>query len=582
VLTQEMIDEALTKAVERYQSGRLSEAVGICQRLLRLSPTHTPSLRLLGTMALQTGHYADAADYIGRAAARHPDDADLCHLLSVAQLRLGHLPEAIANARRALALGNSPSPAEVHSTLGVALAAAGRSDEAAGQFAEALRHDPDRIEAHLNLAAILAERGQWSEAVDHYRDALRHDPGNVTAHFDLACALAEAGEPDLVEAAQREVQCLAADDPGARRSLGLTLITMGRAAEALAQFRETVRIAPDSAETHYSLALALLLLGHLPEGWQEYEWRWGLPVHQLYARPFRQPQWKGEDLAGRVLVLHAEQGLGDTLQFCRYAPRVAERSAGVYLEVQPELARLLHLSFASDKLRIRPRAASFPGIEDLPSADFHCPLLSLPALFGTSIEDVPATIPYLRADPGQAAAWARRLSALPRPRVGLVWAGRPNNSQDSLRSISLTRLAPLAAAPGVSFVSLQKGEAAAQAAAPPPGMVLYDIAAELHDFADTAAAIAALDLVISVDTAVAHLAGALGQRVWVMNRRYTDWRWLLEREDSPWYPTLRLFRQPRHGDWDAVIGRVAAELQAFAAAVDLGHHRVNPAGHPSP
>ena len=568
-----MIDQALAKAVERYQGGMLGEAVGICQTLLRVSPTHTPSLRLLGTMALQTGHYADAADYIGRAAARHPEDVDLCHLLSVAQLRLGHLQEAVANARRALTLSQNRNPADIHCTLGVALAASGRRDEAAGHFAEALRHEPDRVEAHLNLAAILAEGGQWADAVDHYRQALRHDPGNVTARFDLACALAEAGEPDAATAEEREVQRLVADDPGARRSLGLSLITLGRAEEALAQFREAVRIEPDSTEAHYSLALALLLLGRVPEGWKEYEWRWGLPVHQLYARPFRQPQWKGEDLAGRVLVLHAEQGLGDTLQFCRYAPLVAERSTGVYLEVQPELVRLLHLSFASDKLRIRPRAASFPGIEDLPVADFHSPLLSLPAVFGSSLEDVPATIPYLRADPAQASAWARRLAALPRPRVGLVWAGRPTNAQDRLRSISLTRLAPLAAVPGVSFVSLQKGEAAMQAAAPPPGMVLHDIAPELHDFADTAAAITALDLVISVDTAVVHLAGALGQPVWVMNRRYTDWRWLLEREDSPWYPSLRLFRQPRHGDWDAVIGRVAGELQAFATAAKLGHHR---------
>jgi tetratricopeptide (TPR) repeat protein len=577
VLTQEMIDEALAKAVERYQSGRLGEAVGICQRLLTLSPTHTPSLRLLGTMALQTGHYADAADYIGRAASRHPDDADLCHLLSVAQLRLGHLQEATANARRALTLGKSRSPAEVHCTLGVALAAAGQRDEAADQFLEALRHEPDRVEAHLNLASVLAEHGRWTEAIGHYRAALRQDPDNVVAHFDLGCALAEAGEAALATAEEHEVHRLAARDPAARHSIGLALITAGKPEEALAQFREGVRAEPDSAQAHYNLALALLLLGRLPEGWRAYEWRWQLPVHKLYARPFRQPEWRGEDLTDRVLVLHAEQGLGDTLHFCRYAPLVAERSAGVYLEVQPELARLLQSSFASDKLRVRPRAASFPGIEHLPAADFHCPLLSLPAIFGTDLHTIPAAIPYLRVDPAQAAAWTRRLSALPRPRVGLVWAGRPNNAQDRLRSIALARLAPLAAVTGVSFVSLQKGEAAAQAAAPPPGMVLHDIAADLHDFADTAAALTALDLVISVDTAVAHLAGALGQRVWVMNRRYTDWRWLLEREDSPWYPTLRLFRQPHHGDWDAVIGRVAAALQAFAAATNLGHHLENPA-----
>jgi tetratricopeptide (TPR) repeat protein len=582
VLTQELIDQALAKAVERYENGRLGEAVGICQKLLLISPTHTPSLRLLGTMALQTGHYGDAVDYIGRAAAGHPENADLCHLLSIAQLRLGHLPEATANARRALALGKDRNPAEMHCTLGVALAASGKRDDAAQQFAEALRHEPDRVDAHLNFAAILAERGQWPDAIAHYRAALLHDPGNTVARVDLACALAESGEPDMAAEEEREVQRLAAADPTARQGIGLALITAGRAAEAIAQFRGAVAAEPQSAHAHYGLALALLLLGNLKEGWREYEWRWELAVQKLYARPFRQPQWRGEDLTGRLVVLHAEQGLGDSIHFCRYVPLVAERSAGVCLEAPFELVRLLQLSFAGQKISVRPRMASFPGVGDLPAADFHCPLLSLPDVFGTSLETIPATIPYLRPDPAQAAAWARRFAGLPHPRVGLIWGGRPNNAHDRLRSIALARLAPLAAVAGVSFVSLQKGEAAAQAAAPPPGMALHDVAGDLQDFADTAAAISALDLVITVDTAVAHLAGAMGQRVWVMNRRYTDWRWLLEREDSPWYPSLRLFRQPHHGDWDTVIARVATALQAFADAIRLGHDRANSSSSSAP
>jgi tetratricopeptide (TPR) repeat protein len=561
-----MVNDALAKAVERFKAGRLGEAVGICQQLLLIAPTHAPSLRLLGTMALRTGHYVDAADYLGRVAALHPKDPDLRHLLSNAQLRLGHLNEAIANARLALTLETSQNPAELHCTLGVALVAAGRRDEAAAHFADALRSDPDRSEAHFNLASILAEQGRWREAVDHYRAVLRQDADNVMAHFELACALAEAGEADAARAEEREVERLVAADPGARHSIGLALISAGRAEEAFAQFREAVRADPQSAQAHYSFALALLLLGRLPEGWREYEWRWQLAVHQLYARPFSEPQWTGQDLAGRVLILHAEQGLGDTIQFCRYVPLLAERCAYIHLEVQPELVRLLHLSLGSDKVGVRPRMASFPAVDALPPGDYHAPLLSVPQCFETSLETIPAAIPYLRPDPAQVAAWATRLSPLPRPRVGLVWAGRPNNAQDRLRSIALARLAPLAAIPGVSFVSLQKGEAAAQAASPPPGMVLHDITAEFNDFADTAAALMALDLVITVDTAVAHVAGALGRPVWMLNRRYTDWRWLLERDDSPWYPSLRLFRQPRHGDWDAVIADVAHALQLFAAS----------------
>jgi hypothetical protein len=264
-----------------------------------------------------------------------------------------------------------------------------------------------------------------------------------------------------------------------------------------------------------------------------------------------------------VLLLHAEQGLGDTLQFCRYAPLAAAR-ARVVLEVQAPLARLL---------------SSLPGVsqviargEALPAFDAQAPLLSLPRAFGTTIETVPARVPYLAADPDQAAAWGRRLAALPGLKVGLCWAGEPRAgfpelaAIDARRSISLAALAPLAKVAGVSFVSLQKGAPAAQAADPPPPMALFDYTAELADFADTAALVENLDLVISVDTSVAHLAGAMARPVWLLNRFDTCWRWLLDRQDSPWYPTLRLFRQTTPGDWTSVIADLRQALHILASA----------------
>jgi hypothetical protein len=259
-------------------------------------------------------------------------------------------------------------------------------------------------------------------------------------------------------------------------------------------------------------------------------------------------------------MLHAEQGFGDTLQFCRFAPLLARRCAKVYLEVPRPLLRLLRHSLAGENLEVIPRLADFPATQALPRTDYHCPLLSLPRVLGTTVDDVPAAVPYLAADATQAAAWSQRLRELPGRKVGLVWAGLPQYSDDAHRSLPLARLAPLGTVSGVTFVSLQTGAAAGQATAPPPGLTIYDASRGLRDFADTAALVAALDLVISVDTAAAHLAGALGRPVWLLNRFDTDWRWMVDRTDSPWYPTMRIFRQPRRGDWDSVISQVCAAL----------------------
>jgi hypothetical protein len=350
--------------------------------------------------------------------------------------------------------------------------------------------------------------------------------------------------------------------PEAHNNLGAALYALGRPAEAEASYHEALRLRANYPEVHNNLAYALLLAGRFEEGWKEYEWRWKAKPLWIGARDFSAPLWRGEAIGDRTILLHSEQGLGDTLQFCRYAPLVV-CGAGIILEVQAPLVRLLSRLAGVTEIVARG--------DGLPPFDLHCPLMSLPLAFGTTLETVPAATPYLSADPALAANWQERLVGLDGLRVGLVWAGRrwlnfpAAAAVDRRRSIALKVLAPLGEVSGVSFVSLQKDGPAAEAADPPHGLMLHDFTAYLHDFEDTAALIANLDLVISVDTSIAHLAGALGKPVWLLNRFDTCWRWLLNRDDSPWYPTLRQFRQPRAGDWNSAVGAARDALQRLVA-----------------
>jgi tetratricopeptide (TPR) repeat protein len=564
MLIAEKIASAFAQAVQLYRAGRRAEAENRCREILARAPTHALALHLLGTIMLETERPADAVAPLSRAAAAQPDDAALRYLLGATFLQLDRVAEAAEHLKAAMVL--KPGFAEAQCGLGVALAGQGRTDEAAAAFRAALRLDPNMPQAHDNLAGLLTAAGQTPQAIDHYRAVLRLEPGNAVAHHKLGLALRTGGADNDALWHFREAVRLQPGYSEARANIGVTLALGQRWTEALAQFEDALRAEPDSVEAHYNLGSALLLHGRLEAGWEQFEWRWRLHGMQPYRRPFPQPQWQGEDLTGRTIILHDEQGFGDTLQFCRYAPLVARRGRKVILEVHAELVSLLRLSFAGEAIEILPRSAGFPGIDGLPACDFHSPLLSLPGVFGTGLETIPATTPYLRADPLKIQKWSDRLASLPRLRVGLIWAGRPSHAENAQRSIALAQLAPLGGIPGITLLSLQKGEAAAQLATLPPGLVLHDFTDELPDFADTAAFLGALDLVITVDTAMAHLSGALGKTVWLLNRCIPDWRWLLGRDDSPWYPTMRQFRQPRPGDWDDVVMRVTQALAVLAAA----------------
>jgi len=445
---------------------------------------------------------------------------------------------------------------------GLAYHWAGRLPQAEAAYRQILALDPTHADAHANLGAVLGAVDRLAEAEASCRAALRLRPNYPEAHLVLGGAMLGRGRLAEAEANCREALRLRPNYPEAHHNLGAALSHLGQLAEAEASYREALRLRPNYAVAHENLGYVLLLAGRFEEGWREHEWRQRTGPLSSNARNLAAQPWRGEPVGERTILLHAEQGLGDTLQFCRYAPLMACGGA-IILEVQPPLVRLL--SRLPGVMQIVARG------DRLPPFDLHCPLMSLPHAFGTTLDTIPAATPYLSADPALAAKWHERLVALDGLRVGLVWAGQQGLNDpavaalDRRRSIALKALEPLGEVAGVSYMSLQTGVPGDQGADPPYGMTLHNFTDELHDFEDTAALIVNLDLVISVDTAVAHLTGALGKPVWLLNRFDTDWRWLLNRDDNPWYPTLRQFRQPSPGDWSSVVCAARDALRRLVA-----------------
>lgn len=545
------------------QAGRLNEAVATFRRALRVAP-HDAALHFnLGNALAAQGELAEAAEAY-RQAIRLAPRLTAAHLaLGNVLQRQGRHGDAVQAYETAIRI--SPAVSAAHLQSGNARRALGDIKGAVAAYRRALNMNGDFAPAWCNLSAVCYQQGLLETAIICARQAIALAPGYADAFCNLGNALLALGAFRDAEAAYRAAIASAPNLAAAHANLGAALRDMGRLAEAEHALRTALELAPQSAPAHFNLGLVLLSAGKWEEGWPEHEWRWhtgAMPALRLSV-----PQWEGEDARGRTILLHAEQGLGDTLQFVRYAPLLAARGARVILQVQRPLVRLLkHLPGPSRVLA--------EG-ETPPEFELHCPLMSLPYAFGTT----PATVPagpyengaYLRADALLIARWQARLP--PRRgalRVGLVWAGDPRAGEprahyaDKRRSIPLTAFAPLGGVKGVEFFSLQWGKARKDAV--PPGLALIDLMGEVSDFADTAALIAGLDLVISVDTAVAHLAGALGKPVWLLSRFDGCWRWLTKREDSPWYPTMRLFRQQAPGNWAPVIARVRAALSALVPA----------------
>nr|WP_294507241.1 tetratricopeptide repeat protein [uncultured Rhodopila sp.] len=467
----------------------------------------------------------------------------------------GLVREAEPFYRSALAL--DPDFKEAWMNLGLVAYKLGRSAEAQACQREALRIDPESPDAQNNLGMIHYSRGHLAEAENCFRAALRLDSAHPNATLNLGSVRQLAGHVEEAEGLFRRALALGVDPVRAKTNLALALMEQVRPLEAEQCCREALAINPASPEARSNLALALLTMGRLDEGWRAYESRWEVEAMSAPAPRLPRPRWLGQELNGETVLLYAEQGFGDTLQFCRYVPMVAAAGGRVVLVVPKALRRLMTTLDGVAELLCEDDGAN------LPPFDYHCPLLSLPLAFGTTMETIPAPASYLRAD---AAGWSDVLDGLPGLKVGLVWAGKSRTAQphavaiDKRRSMRLADMAPLLLVPGCSFVSLQLGPPAAQMPALPEDVLLHDVSGRMGDWADTADLIMGLDLVIAVDTAVAHLAGALGKPVWMLNRFDSCWRWFLGRDDTPWYPSMRQFRQTSRGDWASVIGRVRDAL----------------------
>jgi tetratricopeptide (TPR) repeat protein len=591
--------QLFARAVQQHQSGRLAEAETSYQQAIGLQPKFVEAHYNLGHLLLQLGRSLEAEASYRSAIKLRPNFVEAQYNLGDLLLQLGRVAEAERQFRLALAL--RPSAARAHNSLGSALweqaqAAPERLAEAEVAYRQAIALDPNYLDAWNGLGAVLLTQRRLGEAYTAIQRAISLNPNLATAHYNLGNVCLEEGrlkdsawlvegeasfriahslQPNsceihaglgsslleqsrvhqstalLLEAETwlRQAITLDLEYPEAHFNLSGVYLEQCQLSEAEYHLRQAIALKADMADAHAGLACVLLMQGNFLEGWQEYKWRWR--TQMMGVRKFVQPEWDGSELRNRTILLWAEQGHGDAIQFVRYAALVKAMGATVILECRPAEFRLFQ---------------SCPGIDHLctagdplPDFDLHVPLMSLPHLLGTTVEIIPGKIPYLSAaiPCSMANEVQEHLQLATGVKIGLVWSPKLAFSLDFKRRYHLEQLAALFDIPGFSWFSLYKGELTKKLGAFPR---IVDLGSHFEDFADTAWAISQLDLVITVDTSVAHLAGAMGKETWVLLPFVPDWRWLLKREDSPWYPTVRLFRQPSFGNSEAVIEQVKAAL----------------------
>jgi tetratricopeptide (TPR) repeat protein/glycosyltransferase involved in cell wall biosynthesis len=546
------------------QCGQVDEALQAYKRALTINADYPEAYNNLGNLLRQTRQTEEAIAYYRRCIRLAPEFWDAHYNLGNALRELGHYEEAIACFQTLLE--QNIQTADVYNSLGNALQGNGRYTQAIAAYQTARQLNPHDPAIDNNLGAALDASGDWDSAAAAYRRALSLRPDYADAYYNLGNTLRSLERLDEAVVCYQKSLALNPHQVLTENNLGLVLHDLGRLDEAMAAFQRAIAQTPNYADAHLNLGLSLLMAGDLRTGFEEYEWRWRVQGPGFKPpRLFEQPCWDGSSLTGQTILLYAEQGFGDTIQFIRYAPLVAQQGGRVIVECQPALAQLLQTCSGIDQI--------IPAGSELPNFQVHASLMSLPRIFGTTLARVPATVPYLAplAPPAPL-----KNSHLPF-RVGLVWAGSATHGNDRHRSCPFTQFQAICTIDGVQFYSLQVGDRAAdleQLGDRPISVI--DLSSQLTDFAATAAVIAQLDLVITVDTAVAHLAGALGRPTWVMLAFDPDWRWMLHREDSPWYPTMRLFRQPAIGDWSSVIARIQTELSVWMST------RLSPAKSPLP
>ncbi len=561
--------------------GRPDEAIRSCEQALRQRPHYAEACNNLGLSLRAAGREEEALQQFDAAIALQPDFlkalsnrasvrrqrheytlalADSLRVLTIsprmfeahndaglALLALGRTGEALARFDAALAL--APQNPAALNNRGNALHALGKTSEAAVSFEAALEHAPDHADTLNNLANLLLATSQVARAIALAERVTQIAPEMPEGYNNLGLALSAGGYPERAREAFNEALRLCPHDSSALNNRGHALEALGRYEEALKDFSTALDYQPEAINARWNRALSTLRLGRFVEGWSDYEARWGLPGQHLPDLPM--PRWQGESLTGRSILVWAEQGLGDTLQFCRYIPLLAARGARVFLQVPATLEALMRT--------LAGITAIFDQDSDLPLADFHCPLLSLPGVFGTRTDTIPAALPYLGTDPVKLAHWQARLPLSTSRRIGLVCAGNARFVNDRERSIALQMFLPLMQA-DTQWYFIQPACSAEDAECLQSHPQIVDLRGQLQDFSDTAAIVAQMDLIISVDTSVAHLAGAMQRPLWLLLPYTADWRWQIGRQDSPWYPGARLFRQARHGDWGPVIDALHGAL----------------------
>lgn len=545
------------------RQSRPAEAIPLYQQALQLCPDHPQAYNGLGYALEALGRLDEAATSYRHCLALQP--GHLAALLNLANVfrKQGQRDEAIAVLQQALSI--QPGHADAHNTLGVLLQDRGHLDEAVAHHRRAMQLNPQCIEACTNLGNALVKLDQWDEARTCYQEALRLQPNHPDGCNGMGNVL-RMREGKVEEATLLYQKCLQRfpQHVPALVNLGIVRQVQERLDESAAHYRQALQIDPACSEAHLGLAQLALLQGDFVQGWREYEWRWR--TQDLPPHPHQQPLWDGSALEGRVILLHAEQGLGDTLQFVRYVPSVKQRGGTVLLQCQRSLQRLLATVRGCDQLFVRG--------EPLPPCDVQAPLMSLPGILGTSLDSIPAEVPYLFPDMDLVARWRRELDIGKVLTIGLAWQGNPRNRQDRWRSLPLAELVELGRLAGVRLISLQQGPGSEQLLQAGSSLAVDDLGGRMNapdwDFLGSAAVVANLDLVITVDSAVAHLAGALNVPTWVLVPKPCDWRWLLGREDSPWYPRMRLFRQSERGRWTDVIDRLVQALRQWLQAGRAG------------
>jgi len=583
-------DALLARANTLFALKRYPEAVAGFEQALKINPDSAEAHHNRGAALGVQGRHAQALDGFEKAIALKPDYVEAYNSRGNALRALGRRGEALRSFEKAFALKPNDPAALLNQAL--ELRALKRNEEALARLDRAIAIQPDLLDAHvrrgeilekltqyeqalescdraialrpelpvlhMNRGAVLFRLRRYEAAVASYDRALAIRPALGAAHLPRARSLMEVGRFEEALPSYEKAIADRSDWVDAITSRGFALWRMGRPEDALRSYNRALLFEPDSVLARTNRSLALLLTGNLRTGFEEFEWRLEKGDRRKRLRALQGARWLGqEDLDGKTILLHWEQGLGDTLQFIRFVPSLAGKGARVFVQVQAPLVPLL---------RGFPGTAAVLSPDDpLPKYDLHSPLLSLPLALGTTVDTIPASVPYIASSSDRDATWSERLGAPKGPRVGIAWSGSPGYANDRSRSMSLETLLPLASQ-GVELISIQKELRDSDRDTLGAHPEIRHFGGQLADFSDTASLVSLMDLVVSVDTSVAHLAGAMGKPVWLLLPFAPDWRWLLDREDSPWYPTVRLFRQSRIGDWDGVIRRVAEELPKFLAS----------------